>query len=165
MRTHVVTAVMLMSFGLHPLLAQDQQRPPLRAPQPAQTQGQSSGPVKPDLSTESQNQRTMDRRGRRDARRRSRDRGRLGHPSERNMRGSRTGSYFALQHHSPSPSSTGPFTLLDARVIGRPPRPATRTQAAGASERAAVNVLERSKRSCSTGSARSARPDVIRKSP
>jgi len=63
MRTRVVTAVMLMSFGLHPLLAQDQQRPPLSAPQPAQTQGQSSGPVKPDLSTESQNQRTMDRMG------------------------------------------------------------------------------------------------------
>ena len=62
MRTHIVTAVMLMSFGLHPLFAQDQQRPPLSAPQPAQTQGQSS-PVKPDLSTESQNQRTMDRMG------------------------------------------------------------------------------------------------------
>ena len=63
MRTHFVTALMLMSFGLHPLFAQDQQRPPLSAPQPAQTQGQSSGPVKPGLSTENQNQRTMDRMG------------------------------------------------------------------------------------------------------
>ena len=63
MRTLVVTAIMLMSFGLHPSLAQDQQKPPLSASQPTQTQGQSNGPVKPDLSTESQNQHLMDRMG------------------------------------------------------------------------------------------------------
>jgi len=63
MRTLVVTAIMLMSFGLHPSLAQDQQKPPLSASQPTQTQGQSNGPARPDLSTDGQNQRTMDRMG------------------------------------------------------------------------------------------------------
>ena len=63
MRTIVVTAVILMSFGLHPLLAQDQQKPPLSASQPAQTQGMSNGPAKQDLGNDSQKQRTMDRMG------------------------------------------------------------------------------------------------------
>jgi hypothetical protein len=64
MRTLVVTAVMLMSFGLHPLFAQDQQKPPPGASQPAQTQGQSNGPAKQDPElNEGQKQRMMDRMG------------------------------------------------------------------------------------------------------
>jgi hypothetical protein len=63
MRTLVVTVVILMSFGPHPLLAQDQQKPPLSTSQPAQTQGRSNGPAKQDLEPSNQNQRTMDRMG------------------------------------------------------------------------------------------------------
>ncbi len=62
MRARVFTAVFLTSFGLHPLLAQDQARPPASVQQPAH-QTDSSAKQVPDLSNEDQKRRTMERLG------------------------------------------------------------------------------------------------------
>jgi hypothetical protein len=59
----VVTTVFLMLLGLHPLLAQDQGRPSVSAPQPAQAQTDSWAKQVPNLSDEDQKRRTMERLG------------------------------------------------------------------------------------------------------
>jgi hypothetical protein len=63
MRAPVVTTVFLMLLGPQPLLAQDQGRPPVSAPQPAQAQTDSSAKRVPNSGDDDQKRRTMERLG------------------------------------------------------------------------------------------------------
>ena len=65
MRALFLTAIISMSFGLDPLLAQEQQKQPSSTSQQVQTQGQLSGPAKqdPEPGNRSPDQRIMDRQG------------------------------------------------------------------------------------------------------
>ena len=65
MRALFLTAIISMSFGLDPLLAQEQQKQPSSTSQQVQTQGQLSGPAKqdPEPGNPSPDQRIMDRQG------------------------------------------------------------------------------------------------------
>ena len=62
MRALVFTTVFLMLLGLFPLLAQDQGKPPVSSPQPAQAQVDSSAKQVPDSANEDQ-RRTLERLG------------------------------------------------------------------------------------------------------
>ncbi len=61
MRALVFTAVLLTSFSLSPLLAQDQGKPPAKA-RPAQASGQSNAPTT-QPNDENQKKRLMERMG------------------------------------------------------------------------------------------------------
>jgi hypothetical protein len=63
MRALVITTVILMLLGLHPLFAQDQARQPGNTPQQAQPQVDSSAKQVPSSGNEEQKRHTMERLG------------------------------------------------------------------------------------------------------
>jgi hypothetical protein len=63
MRTLVFTTLFLMLLGLFPLLAQDQGKPPVSSPQPAQAQVGSSAKQAPGSGKEDQARPTLERLG------------------------------------------------------------------------------------------------------
>jgi len=63
MRALVFMTVVLTSFGLHSLYAQDQGKPAVGGGQPAQPQDHTNAPTKQATQSDSEKQRTLNRMG------------------------------------------------------------------------------------------------------